>query len=235
MKSNSQIRNAAVIVAVLLAGGILFCRSLLVRSDSGESHAKSSLPGEARSGPLADPVASQVGKIEGHELAVAETQIIAEVLTSLTDQIRGIEQGNRKVIFDRKTEDGRYVVISIPRLTDSEFSAVNDTLASGLLKSQGNKQLRWEIRSQGEALIRRFLVYPKPYKILHVYSPTDERRKVSFMEYFLDSEARGTPSAGGEFRLPFADEAVSRSDSKFGNKGSWATERYSHLLGYFAH
>lgn len=157
------------------------------------------------------------------------------LLPSTFERIKTIESFKRKVLYDRQSPDGHYLVLSIPSFEESELATIFITLSEDLTKYKDDKSLYNKVRTSGEALIQRYTNYPKHYKVLHIYAPTSSDRKISFMEYFLDTEQRGKPAENGDFRLPLADEASYRSDAKFGMAGSWATDRYSHLIDLGGH
>ena len=155
---------------------------------------------------------------------------IEKILPLTFKKLKEYEKMKRKVLFNKVSPDGVYIVISIPNFDKAELDTVNNLLSTELDAYGRGKRDFLQVRESASQAVKKYINYPKEFKVLHIYVPNSADRKISFMEYFLDSEERGTPQENGDFRLPMSNEAIYRTDPKFGKSGSWASDRYSHLI-----
>ncbi len=153
-----------------------------------------------------------------------------KVSDPLITQIQQFEVQNFKIVSNRKFGVWNVSILEIPRLAQEQIQAVHGVLSRSLKDVPPER--RAQFAERGVAIINDYLTYPKDHKFLQILEPENNEKAPVLFEIFTDYPDQGNPNADGVLEMNYGGGNRIKSDSKFGTKGTWGTQRYGHLVEF---
>jgi hypothetical protein len=160
------------------------------------------------------------------ELSPPDAAEIEKIVTEAQTQFRAIEAKNVTVVINQEIDGGSLIALSVTSPVPEQIAQFHSIAAAASKESDLTGPAKSRLDSMLRSQLASYTNFPKTHRILLAYDYAGKAGQL--YEYFADGAQSRLPDALGKISLGPDDHY--KWDNRFGEKDSWASKRYGHLL-----
>ena len=163
------------------------------------------------------------------EIPGSQKKTIDEGLAQILASLHEAELANKNIIYENQSPEFHTVRLRVVPPNVEQLGRIYGGLSRALEALPPGSPAEKQMRERGMELINRFVLYPKPVKVLG-FGERNDGTIADFFEWYVADEKMLMPNEKGMLPIPLPPQAVMRSDPDISKPDSWAAKRYSHLF-----